>query len=285
MAKTPAWLEKRIRDYYLETTEPSYLAHWSGDSLALHLGLGDEKTATLNDSLLNTNHYLADQLRISEGSRVLDAGCGVGGSAIWLAENRGAQVTGISIAPNQVELAERFAKERGVSDRVSFACMDFMATTFDEASFDVVWNMESLCHAADPLVYFHHVAHLLADGGHFGCTDLFLVDPDDEHAKAICEGWILPSLRSIDAIASLLGDAGFTSVRTEDLTARVLRSATALRAKATNKKLELRAEKVLLGVEAPLYEGHVDAGARTALALESGSMTYGFAGGVRSRRV
>src|SRR5258708_8741617 len=130
MTGTPDWLKEKIREYYLETTEASYLANWSGHSLGLHFGIGDESTPSLDESLVNTNIYLADQMHIGEGERVLDAGCGVGGSSIWLARERGARVTSITLAPNQVELGRRFAAERGVADRVFFECMDFTKTSF-----------------------------------------------------------------------------------------------------------------------------------------------------------
>jgi cyclopropane fatty-acyl-phospholipid synthase-like methyltransferase len=285
MTGTPDWLQNKIRAYYLETTEPSYLAHWAGESLGFHFGIGDEATSSLNESLINTNAYLADRMGVVQDTRVLDAGCGVGGSAIWLAQERGAQVSGITLAPNQVDLARRFAAQRGVSERVTFACMDFTKTTFARASFDAVWNIESLCHCLDPRSYLEHVWDLLADGGRFGCVDLFLgQNGDPAHARAMCDGWVLPALQSIDAIANLLQEIGFEQVRTEDLTAQVARSAAALRAMATNRKLELRLEKVMLGQEMKMIEAHVDAALGAVDGMESGSVTYGYVGGVRPPR-
>jgi cyclopropane fatty-acyl-phospholipid synthase-like methyltransferase len=285
MSGTPDWLKQKIRDYYMETTETSYLANWSGQSLGLHFGIGDESTSSLDDSLINTNVYLADKMQIGSDSRVLDAGCGVGGSSIWLASQRGARVTAITLADNQVALGRRFAAERGVLDRVSFECMDFTRTTFADASFDVVWNIESLCHCLDTRAYLEHVWELLADGGRFGCVDLFRgKGGDPNHANAMCDGWVLPALQTIGALADMLGEIGFVDVSTEDLTAKVARSAAALRAMATNRKLQLRVEKVMLGAELPLLEGHVDAAIGAVDGMESGSVTYGYVGGVRPPR-
>jgi len=70
---------------------------------------------------------------------VLDAGCGVGGSAIWLAREKGAHVTGITITPHQVDAANKNAQRHKVADKVRFERRDFTATGYPDASFDVVW--------------------------------------------------------------------------------------------------------------------------------------------------
>jgi cyclopropane fatty-acyl-phospholipid synthase-like methyltransferase len=282
---TPAWLKEKICRYYSETTEPSYLANWAGRSLGFHFGIGDDSTASLDESLANTNSHLADRLQIGPGTRVLDAGCGVGGSSIWLARERGAQVTAITLAPIQVELGRRFARERGVADKVTFECVDFTSTPFSPASFDCVWNIESLCHCLDARSYLEHVWDLLDDGGRFGCVDLFRgAAGDPAHADAMCEGWVLPALQTIDALANMLREIGFVGVTTEDLTSKIARSADALHAMAHNKQLELRAEEVMLGKQNPIYRAHVNAALGAVAGMKSGSVTYGYVGAIRPSR-
>ena len=285
MGTTPEWLREKIRRYYLETTESSYLAHWAGNSLGFHFGIGDDSTASLDESLANTNMYLADRLQVGSDMRVLDAGCGVGGSSIWLARERGAQVTAITLAPNQVELGRRFAQERGVADRVTFECIDFTKTPFPPANFDCVWNIESLCHCLDARGYLEHVWELLDDGGRFRCMDMFRgAAGDPAHAAAMCEGSVLPALQTIDALANILREIGFVEVTTEDLTGKVARSASALRAMANNKQLELRAEEVMLGKHNPIYQAHVNAALGAVAGMESRSVTYGYVGAIRPPR-
>jgi cyclopropane fatty-acyl-phospholipid synthase-like methyltransferase len=274
---TPEWLKAKVRNYYVEMTQRSYLANWSGESLGFHFGLADESTASLSDSLLAMNAFVADKAGVRAGDRVLDAGCGVGGSSIWLAKERGADVTGISIEPGQIELATKFAAERGASAR--FAVMDMAATTFPRASFDVVWNIESLCHLADPRAYLAHVKELLLPGGRFACADLFLgAGGDPAQAKAMCDGWVLPSLRSAGEIAETLRELGFAGVTVIDLTPRVMMSAAALRAMAQRRMLVLRAEKTFAGKEDPVLEAHALGALGAVAGLESGSVTYHYLG-------
>ncbi|MFC1641140.1 SAM-dependent methyltransferase [Myxococcota bacterium] len=284
MANTPDWLAEKIRKYYQET-EPLYL-HWAGDSLGLHFGLADEHTQSRAESLSNGNAYLAQQLKIEPGTRVLDAGCGVGGSSIWLARERSAEVVGISIVAEQVELARRFAAEHGVSDRTSFLCMDFMATDFDEACFDVVWNLESLSHVLDVPAYLDHVGYLLRDGGRFGCLDLFVgAQGEPAHVRGMCEGWVLPNLGTLEELTETVRATGFVEVTTRDLTSQVLLSAASMRALATSRQFELRAQEVLLGVpQNPVHQRHLQGGLAAVAGLESGSIAYGFLGAVRPPR-
>jgi tocopherol O-methyltransferase len=268
VSRTPEEQKRRIVEYYLATTEASYLQNWSGESLGLHFGLADESTASLAESIANTNAFLAERAGVVGGTRVLDAGCGVGGSAIWLARERGARVVGISLVDRQIELARGFARERGVEGLATFAVRDMLETGFEDASFDVVWNIESLCHVADIHGYLAHVHALLVDGGRFACIDVCsgpIADADRQ--RRICEGWALAALRSTEEMASALADTGFVEIEVMDLTARALLSAQALEAMTSRALIEIRANQAFIGQPPPpLFEGHV----RAALAMAQG---------------
>src|SRR6266480_8097043 len=85
---------------------------------AIHFGYWDEHTHSHTESLLNMNRVLASHLDIRSGQRILDAGCGVGGSAIWLAKTFDVEVVGITLADSQVDRARHHARQQGVADRV-----------------------------------------------------------------------------------------------------------------------------------------------------------------------
>ena len=77
--------KQKIIQYY-ETCEGNYRNWWDLDrSLAMHAGFWDAKTKTLHEALINENKILASIAHIKAGDYVLDAGCGVGGSSIYLA--------------------------------------------------------------------------------------------------------------------------------------------------------------------------------------------------------
>jgi cyclopropane fatty-acyl-phospholipid synthase-like methyltransferase len=277
VASTTKEHRERIVAYYAATTEQSYLESWAKGSLGFHFGLADENTPSLAASILRTNAFLADRARITADDEVLDAGCGVGGSSIWIAKERGAKVTGITISPQQVEIAQRFAVEQGVSDLTSFLCMDMCATTFEPSSFDVVWQLESLCHVEDLEAYLRHVLGLLRPGGRFACIDLCRGSIADEgRERIVCDGWCMAKpMRTVDEIASAASEVGFADIDTSDLTSKAQRSIEALKAMAQNSQPRLEAERELFGLDNALYQGHVDAALAISNAMLDGTMRLG----------
>src|SRR3989338_6816636 len=124
---------------YYDSTVIDYMLLWTGSKdLAMHYGYYDDKTRNHLESLLKMNKVLSEFVRIYRNDEVLDAGCGYGGSAIWLAKNIGCKVAGLNIVPFQIERAKQFAREQGVADLVSFHNEDYAHTSFSSTSFDVV---------------------------------------------------------------------------------------------------------------------------------------------------
>src|SRR5262245_39591299 len=82
---------------YYDGTWFDYRWLWlNSENNAIHFGYHDGRRRSHADSLLNTNRVLADIAPVGPGDRVLDAGCGIGGSSMWLAQQRGATVVGIT---------------------------------------------------------------------------------------------------------------------------------------------------------------------------------------------
>jgi cyclopropane fatty-acyl-phospholipid synthase-like methyltransferase len=139
---------KQVAEYH-DKTLPFYKIFWHRDdeSYALHYGFWDKHTKSVKVSLLNENKFLADILKISSGTKILDAGCGIGGSTIWLAKNFNVSVIGITLSQKQLEKANQLADIHGVQDKVEFRIQNFLHTRFPNDYFDVVWAIESVCHA------------------------------------------------------------------------------------------------------------------------------------------
>lgn len=276
MQGTPDWLKQRVAAYYQETTEESYLA-WAGDALALHLGLDEDDApivdrAVLERGLLAMNALLAERAGVGPGTRVLDAGCGVGGSSIWLTRERGARVVGVTLDAGQVALARRFAEERG-AEGAAFMQLDFAATPFAEGSFDVVWNLESLCHAGHPRAYFAHAFDLLADGGRWVCADFFR-GAGGSDCDAMCKGWVLPDLQRPEDVVLALRAAGFSSIELVDLAPRVRRSAELMGKIAFQQILQQKVAAIGGAAPRPAYEAHFHASLGAAAGLASGEIRY-----------
>ncbi|MAY84476.1 MAG: hypothetical protein CMP59_10125 [Flavobacteriales bacterium] len=151
---------------YYEQCENAYRDAWGMDrNLQLNLGLWENGTKNLAEALRNLNAKVAELAEVSKDCRVLDAGCGVGGTAIYLAKYFGCKVTGISITERQIELAKENARNAGLEQLVDFHAQNFMQTTFPDESFDVIIGMESICYAEPKIDFLEEAKRLLKPGG------------------------------------------------------------------------------------------------------------------------
>lgn len=227
-----------IRAYYDETWLDYRLLWLDPSNYAIHFGYWDESTRNHADALNRLNRALAERIGIVPEARILDAGCGVGGSAIWLAKAFEAEVVGITPVPSQVERARRFAGEHRVAERVRFVEGDYVRTSFADGSFDVVWAVESVCHAADKQAFYREARRLLRPGGRLGIVEYMrTARPLDEPGEALLHswlsGWAIPDLGTAAEHHEWAVGSGFGRVVTEDITPQVRPSLARLHRMAT----------------------------------------------------
>ncbi|GAA3214193.1 geranyl diphosphate 2-C-methyltransferase [Actinocorallia longicatena] len=106
---------------------------------------------------------------IPPGGRLLDAGCGRGGSSIMANLKFGCRVDGISISEEQVRFANEQAGRRGVADQVSFSFRNMLDTGFEAGGFDGIWNNESTMYVNLDQLFAAH-SRLLKPGGRYVCV-------------------------------------------------------------------------------------------------------------------
>ena len=206
---------------------------WSGDTHALHYGIWDASTQTHNEALLNTNRFLADKAGITSGEQVLDAGCGLGGSSLWLARERGAVVDGITISEKQVKVAKGLAAGMKLGDRARFHLKDFAATEFPDASFDVVWAIESITHTVDKSEFFCEAYRVLRPVGRLILADWFVENyprnpQEDDMLRDVMEG-NAAHIEPPAVFAREMQAAGFTPAGNWDATDEVIPSSTLIK--------------------------------------------------------
>jgi cyclopropane fatty-acyl-phospholipid synthase-like methyltransferase len=208
-----------------------YLFAWCNrDNLAFHYGYWDEATPYQHhQALLNKNQLLYDKINMQSTDRVLDAGCGVGGSSIWMAEQYQNRVTGISITPKQVDYARQQAKRRNVSELADFEVEDFCNTSFEDESFDVIWASESVCHTRDKGAFLKEAYRLLRSGGRLVFCDAFMVQREFDAAQwqvllDMFNGWAVPNLCYGDEFEGLLKEQHFNNIQVENIHAQTRQS-------------------------------------------------------------
>ncbi|OGG07711.1 hypothetical protein A2872_02000 [Candidatus Gottesmanbacteria bacterium RIFCSPHIGHO2_01_FULL_42_12] len=221
-------MNKTVQNYY-DYTMPYYRLFWHGKSRAVHYGIWDKYTKNLQEALLNTNRILVDLLKIKPGNKVLDAGCGVGGSSIWIAKNIKAHVTGITISNNQLRKAKSLAQKNQVSDLTDFFLMDYTKTSFPDKTFDVVFGIESVCHANPKIDFLKEAYRILKPGGKFAVVDGYLNrDPknpkEQEWLADFYEGMALQSLDKVPDFIESAKIAGFKKVKFIDKSQEIMPS-------------------------------------------------------------
>lgn len=225
-AASGAQTRAEIADYYRQT-QWQYYGLWSGrGTLALHYGYWDHHVRSHAGALTRLNEVLAEAGDIQPGDRVLDAGSGWGGSSIWLARARGAHCTGVTLERHQARIAAMMARKRGVAAPIRFTRGDFEQLPFAEASFDVVWGVESACHAADKAAFLREAHRVLAPGGRIVVSDFFRKDnnlpPDAERKlQSWVSQWVVPDLARLDGFADDAAAAGFADVAACDITENI----------------------------------------------------------------
>jgi cyclopropane fatty-acyl-phospholipid synthase-like methyltransferase len=216
----------RIRAYYDETWLDYRFLWLSPENLAVHFGYWDERTRSHDESLVNMNRLLARHIGIQPGQRVLDAGCGVGGSSLWLARNYGVSVVGITPVASQIARARAFARREQLQGRVRFAQEDYTRTNFPDGSFDAIWAIESVCHAPDKRLFLREARRLLKPGGRLGIVEYMrftrpYAAADEALLASWLSGWAIPDIATRDEWQRWTGEEGFADVAIEDIAAGV----------------------------------------------------------------
>ncbi|KAJ6181805.1 sterol 24-C-methyltransferase [Penicillium canescens] len=155
-----------------------YFKHWDKRDIA-------DETDAIREAIARHKHFLALQIGIKKGMRVLDIGCGVGGPA-----------------REMIDRATNYTEMHGLSDKLSFVKGDFMQMKFPNNSFDTVYAIEATVHAPELEGVYKEIFRVLKPGGVFGVYEWLMTDNYDnnnsEHRR------IRLSIEQGDGIANIV---------------------------------------------------------------------------------
>ena len=211
----------KARKYISSGTVASAYDAWTQDKLLerlwgehIHLGFypPNKKYYDFRKAKVKLVHELVRWSgldKLPKGSRVLDIGCGIGGSSRILAKDYGFNVTGITISPEQVKRARELTPH---DLNCNFQVMDALDLKFEDGSFDAVWSVEAGAHMNDKRKFADEMLRTLRPGGYLALADWNSRDLRKNPPsflerfvlKQLLEQWVHPSFISINQFGDIL---------------------------------------------------------------------------------
>jgi len=268
-----------VTRYYSDTQfEYKLIWNWMLKSTpALHFGFYDEKATNHAQAIVRANEALAEFGGIPRGARIVDAGCGLGQSTEWLANNLAATVTGITIVPKQVDAIKKRLQQHPVAN-VDFKVADYLHMPFDDSSVDVVWAFESVCHTAQKIDFYKEAFRVLKPKGKVVMAEYIrtarpLTNAQEQLLHTVFEPWAIPDLDTIDEHRQHAIDAGFAHFKHRDITANVMKSYRNLR-ETCKRYAGLSKFLRSTGIISSVRHNNMLASMQQADAIEQGVFTY-----------
>lgn len=209
--------QKRAIARFYDRLSPHFRRLWGP-----HLHDGYYRTGREDRELAQQQlvEFLAERARVLRGCTVLDIGCGMGATSVWLAEHLGCRPTGITLSQVQVDMARELARERRVD--ADFRVMDAAHLDF-AGTFDLVWMVGVLGHLPDQHAFLSESGRLLRSGGRFLLADWTLADsvsPSDfaRFVEPTLRGMLMPQIVSAGEYVRWFEAAGLRTVEVVDIT-------------------------------------------------------------------
>jgi len=167
--------------------------------------------------------------KVETAENILDVGCGIGGSSLYLAEKFDARVTGITLSPVQAARATERAEKANLSASSQFLVADAQATPFADDSFDLVWSLESGEHMPDKTKFLQECYRVLKPGGklimvtwcHRPTNTSPLTADEQKHLREIYRVYCLPYVISLPEYAAIARQLPLQNIYTADWSSAV----------------------------------------------------------------
>ncbi len=257
---------RAVADHYDEL-DPFYRDLWGED---VHHGLWRTGRESVAEAVGALSETVGEWLGIAPGRRLVDIGCGYGGTARRFAA-RGAVVTGLSVSEAQIA---HVAPQDGVTVMVQ----DWLTNTLPTSEYDGAYAIESSEHMVDKPAFFAEAFRVLKPGGRLVVCAWLADDPvpkwqHDHLLRPICEEGRLPSMGTAAEYEAMARQAGFVAARYQDISASVAKTWTIclsrfLRAfvtRADARRIALSGRNGVFALSLP----------RLILAYRTGAMRYG----------
>jgi tocopherol O-methyltransferase len=161
---------------------------------------------------------------VQQASEILDVGCGIGGSSLYLAARYRASATGITLSPKQASRATERARAAGLAASTRFLVADALNMPFADNSFDFVWSLESGEHMPDKAKFMQELCRVVKPGGkvlmvtwcHRPTDQQPLTADEQNHLQEIYRVYCLPHVISLPEYEQIARSLPLQDIRTAD---------------------------------------------------------------------
>ena len=168
---------------------------------------------------------VAQEAQIKAGAKVLDIGCGYGGTARQLAQQYGAEVTGITLSSAQYH----YAKSVTAGSNPTYLLADWLSSDFAPQSFEAAVSIEGSEHMPDREEFFRRAHNVLQPGGRFVVSAWLSREGPTLLERAwllrpICDEGRIPHLPTRKELIASAKAAGFELVNSQECSKAVSRT-------------------------------------------------------------
>jgi tocopherol O-methyltransferase len=221
----PITLQQQIQQFY-DASSGLWEEVWGEHMHHGYYGADGTEKKERRQAQIDLIEELLTWADVRQATNILDVGCGIGGSSLYLAKKFNAQATGITLSPVQASRAAERAQSAGLSDRAHFQVADALAMPFADNTFDLVWTLESGEHMPDKQQFLRECHRVLKPGGTLlmatWCNrpteppHLPLTIDEQKHLEDIYRVYCLPYVVSLPEYEAIAQSLSFQSIRTAD---------------------------------------------------------------------
>lgn len=229
-------MERKINNY--ERTIGDFFYNWwlklsrdthFKDTYSIHNGFFKDNTKTYKQAIENMNNLVGKLLVLEKNKpmKVLDAGCGVGGTVFYLAnEYPNVSFTGITLTPKHIKLAKNIIREKKL-ENTKFELASFINTGFADSYFDCVYAVESVCYAKNITDFINEMYRILKPGGRllvidFFCTEVKLNSILKLFYKETCKKYNVEKIPLINELNIKIKKKGFVDIVVNDISKNIV---------------------------------------------------------------